>query len=370
MEGVVPDYRSPWTMPSLSRRDLGALLELVRDLHDQSSGALPGYCVSAVRALIGAEVATCSDFDLRASIALETTDPPGLVTPSGQDAFERHLHEHPLIAHYARTGDGRAFKSSDFLSQSQLRRLGLYNEYIKPFFHTHYQIAFAVTAQRSRVVGLSLAQAGRDFSERDRLMLNVLRPHLGQALRHAGTAASLLGEEMAGASRGLRRQVIVTDRQGRIRETTAIADQWLRQFFGRPSAHRLPDPVWRWVAAQVRARDSLDGARTASETLVARQESARLMLRCVIRERGLFVTLECVDAHARARRLAALGLTAREVEVLKWIAEGKATSVIATIVGSSVRTVDKHLERIYRKLGVENPTAAALVMVTLDRESH
>jgi len=54
-----------------------------------------------------------------------------------------------------------------------------------------------------------------------------------------------------------------------------------------------------------------------------------------------------------------LKLTAREAEVLLWLAHGKANRDIATILGLSPRTVDKHLEQIYGKLGVENRTTAA-----------
>jgi DNA-binding CsgD family transcriptional regulator len=53
-------------------------------------------------------------------------------------------------------------------------------------------------------------------------------------------------------------------------------------------------------------------------------------------------------------------LTPREREVLEWLAAGKTNREIATIVGASPRTVEKHLERVYEKLGVETRTAAAM----------
>ena len=52
-------------------------------------------------------------------------------------------------------------------------------------------------------------------------------------------------------------------------------------------------------------------------------------------------------------------LTNRESDVLLWIANGKTNREIGTILDVSPRTVNKHLEQIYRKLGVENRTAAA-----------
>ncbi len=58
-----------------------------------------------------------------------------------------------------------------------------------------------------------------------------------------------------------------------------------------------------------------------------------------------------------------LGLTSREGEVLSWLSKGKTNRDIAQILGLSPRTVDKHLEQIYSKLGVENRTAAAAIAV-------
>jgi DNA-binding CsgD family transcriptional regulator len=51
-------------------------------------------------------------------------------------------------------------------------------------------------------------------------------------------------------------------------------------------------------------------------------------------------------------------LTAREREVLCWLAAGKTNAQIALILGMSTRTVQKHLEHIFVKLGVETRTAA------------
>lgn len=59
-------------------------------------------------------------------------------------------------------------------------------------------------------------------------------------------------------------------------------------------------------------------------------------------------------------------LTAREADVLLWLTRGKSNRDIATILDLSPRTVNKHLEVVFTKLGVENrATASFLVMKTL-----
>jgi DNA-binding NarL/FixJ family response regulator len=66
---------------------------------------------------------------------------------------------------------------------------------------------------------------------------------------------------------------------------------------------------------------------------------------------------------------AELGLTTREGEVLSWLSKGKTNRDIAQILGLSPRTVDKHLEQIYAKLGVENRTAAAAIAANAARKN-
>jgi DNA-binding CsgD family transcriptional regulator len=65
----------------------------------------------------------------------------------------------------------------------------------------------------------------------------------------------------------------------------------------------------------------------------------------------------------RAGRLVgrAPALTVRESEVVSWLAAGRTDRQIASALGLSPRTVHKHLEHVYRKLGVTHATAAAAV---------
>jgi DNA-binding CsgD family transcriptional regulator len=63
---------------------------------------------------------------------------------------------------------------------------------------------------------------------------------------------------------------------------------------------------------------------------------------------------------ARSRDRSAAGLTAREAEILGLVRYGKTNRDVAAVLGLSSRTVQKHLEHIYEKLGVETRTAAVL----------
>ncbi len=85
---------------------------------------------------------------------------------------------------------------------------------------------------------------------------------------------------------------------------------------------------------------------------------------------GVIAAGECLFRVARPRSAEApevlrarLSLTAREAEVLSWIARGKSNRDIGEILGISPRTVNKHLEQIFTKLGIENRASAAAVAV-------
>ncbi|AQZ35012.1 DNA-binding response regulator [Pseudomonas sp. LPH1] len=100
-----------------------------------------------------------------------------------------------------------------------------------------------------------------------------------------------------------------------------------------------PEEVLARVASHLRTARILQAARAASKP----------------------VSLSLDDAPAYAKLSARFQLTEREVQVLRWVACGKTNRDIGDILGLSPRTVNKHLEHVYVKLGVETRTAAASV---------
>src|SRR5436309_3526254 len=136
--------------------------------------------------------------------------------------------------------------------------------------------------------------------------------------------------------------VVVLDAQGRIAWHSPRAQSWLGDdFAGASPAPFLADAV---------ARGEARHARAAGSVLVARHVGA-----AGLNESTLLLSLEAADDD----RVARAALTPRETEVLSWLAKGKTNRDIADILGISHRTVNKHLEHIFEKLGVETRAAAA-----------
>jgi DNA-binding CsgD family transcriptional regulator len=76
-------------------------------------------------------------------------------------------------------------------------------------------------------------------------------------------------------------------------------------------------------------------------------------------EHWMIVLREESDAAQIEALMHLFKLTRRESEVLYWTIKGKTSRDIGDILGSSPRTVNKHLEHVFVKLGVETRTAAA-----------
>jgi DNA-binding response OmpR family regulator/DNA-binding CsgD family transcriptional regulator len=82
----------------------------------------------------------------------------------------------------------------------------------------------------------------------------------------------------------------------------------------------------------------------------------------------VMLALEEEHAPPGPAALLSLGLTPRQAEVVYWVAQGKTNPEIGTILGASPRTIDKHMERIFERLGVEN--RASIIVATAERLRH
>jgi DNA-binding NarL/FixJ family response regulator len=124
----------------------------------------------------------------------------------------------------------------------------------------------------------------------------------------------------------------------------------------------LPLDVQRWLG------DRAGDGSSAPDTVELKSDQGRVRLRLSfvgqIGTDEILLRLMEGEVGTEAELLKRkLMLTQREAEVVLWIARGKANRDIAEILSLSPRTVNKHLEQIFSKLGVENRTAAAAIAV-------
>jgi len=100
--------------------------------------------------------------------------------PDGGRLLQQHLHEHPVLAYVQATGDGRARRISDCLSDRQFRSLGLYHDFYRRR-EVRYQSLIAAPAPRGGLIAVALNRQSHDFSAQDLELLDLLRIHVGQA---------------------------------------------------------------------------------------------------------------------------------------------------------------------------------------------
>jgi DNA-binding CsgD family transcriptional regulator len=127
----------------------------------------------------------------------------------------------------------------------------------------------------------------------------------------------------------------------------------------------LPEPLRQWLEAAQRSKSASKTQPTA-----ALPGNAQLRLHYMGNagpNEFLLRLAKDTGSDLPAEFSSEFGLTTREREVLSWLSKGKTNRDIAQILGLSPRTVDKHLEQIYAKLGVENRTAAAAIATNATR---
>ncbi len=140
---------------------------------------------------------------------------------------------------------------------------------------------------------------------------------------------------------------------------TRQAGEWLAKYFPGQAAPtgELPAAVREWLR-QAMATE----APAESSSLSVPQDAHCLQLSLSRRGHELLLLLEERPVEAAAA-LDHYQLTPRETDVLCWVAKGKTNRDIGEILGMSPRTVNKHLEHIFVKLGVETRAAAAALAV-------
>jgi DNA-binding CsgD family transcriptional regulator len=270
----------------------------------------------------------------------------------------RYAHQNPLATRHVRTRDGRAYRFSDVAERAQLDRLELFQGFYKTLGIRH-QIAFTLPSPPQLTFALALSRGGRDYSDHDRDLLNLTRPHLIQAYRNVQAR-----ERATRLMEALRRGIDAS------RDAIAVVEAGAVSFTSETARERLRALGW-------------DGASEPPELLLAPGPTGRLwdpLLvasadgNLVIRRlpsggRDSFVVVfEQPRSGLSDVTLRGLGLSPRESEVLRLLARGRSTQSLAAELGISPRTVHKHTERIHAKLGTHDRAQAIATALAAEQD--
>jgi DNA-binding response OmpR family regulator/DNA-binding CsgD family transcriptional regulator len=190
-------------------------------------------------------------------------------------------------------------------------------------------------------------------------MLARIRVHLANARLTQSARAAL---DVSG------RFLLAISKQGKLVWATPQAQRLLSESLasGTGDEFVLPEPMMQWLQQAQKGK-----AKSKTQALsFPENEQLRLQYMGKLGPNEFLLRLaKDTSADMPAEFSSELGLTTREGEVLSWLSKGKTNRDIAQILGLSPRTVDKHLEQIYAKLGVENRTAAAAIATNTNRRN-
>lgn len=330
-------------MPALSARDAERLLRFVAEAQSLSGDQpfTPELLVELGR-LIEADWVTYHETDyVRRRLLLFVPRP-------GDDDEEEEwdgdipdhewdlMNEHPVCRQWRQDGRFSALRLSDVISRREFRESRFYAEFFAPW-GMEYELKVRLPSPPWHGKTFALHRnGGRDFTARDRLVLELLAPHFSR-LWHEARTRRVLAKALAELDRADeqgRRGVIILGPDGKVEFMSPPVHRFLRDFFPGAPPGRLPAGLTDWLE---------DGR---SQSLLRRRGDRRLVVE------------RTADSLILEERVEEIPLTARERDVLSWVARGKTNAEIAQLLWLAPSTVRKHLENVYAKLGVSTRTAA------------
>jgi DNA-binding CsgD family transcriptional regulator len=151
--------------------------------------------LSALREVVPSDWASLNEVGSTPAEIFSIVEPP--LEEGWHDVWAKHGLQNPLVAHFSETLDGRPFRFSDVVSQAELHELDLYRKLYGPIGLEH-QIAFTLPARSEQILGVALSRREHDFSDSERELLQLARPHLIQAYNNAVHHSRLLHAHLHG----------------------------------------------------------------------------------------------------------------------------------------------------------------------------
>lgn len=292
----------------------------------------------------------------------------GFLTEELYQGWKRLGPEDPRLKHIVANGAfGVPFKISDFLTRAEYHRTALYSEWYRKM-SVEDAMGLMYSTARLPMFGVAAHREEPKFTEEDRLVLTLLAPHIEQARLMIQRVAEMRDEigALADALQARKDGVILLGPNRRARLITERARHYVEKYFGKMGAgDQLPDVLDAWVRKQENLSQQ-DSVAMPQKPLTLNLERSQLKVTYLVHGgRSVLILSEKTIGLS----FGVFGLTQRESEVLWWVSRGKSNKEIGTILNTSPRTVNTHLDHIFQKLGVENRTAAAAMALSAARKN-
>jgi DNA-binding CsgD family transcriptional regulator len=353
-------------MLQLSHKQYARLSSFLQDLYiARNRTQFIGHMLQMLHRIIDCDIISHSELDFKNQSIIYSWSPDSpTLRESLRPGLEKTAHQHPAVPYLLKTRDERTIQVSDFVSLRAFKNLDIYQDFFK-HVDTNYQVATLITLRPSFLVPVCFNRKDRDFSLEDRAQLDLLRRHLVQA-SHNAQAVTHMQNELT-----ILNQTIETSRQavisvtdlGQIQFMTPHATRLLTCYgvSTRRTQGWLPTRLRDWLRNELERLKSHALVPTPPQPLYIEGADGVLKISYLRKDSHLLLLINEQLTRLSVSSLTQFGLSQRETEILGWVAQGKTNPEIGMILDISRRTVQKHLERIYLKLGVENRTAAASI---------
>ena len=351
----------------LRGRDLRAAFGALNALSENDVDRA-GFVEAAFEQLIGlvaSELTTLSICDLQRGTRSVVGRKGETLSHADREAFDQHFRDHPLVRFHGSHPAGPTQRISDCMSMASFMKSRLHADYYRRI-GINYVMALPLRIDQTNVVSIVFNRIRSDFTDRERSMLDIVRRPLATIYRglmtreEAGIGLKSVGSLAAESGW----QVMRISFSGHILEASPASLGLLERFFPGSGAApaELPEVLHTWIA---RSRHwGLDRpAFTESRQFARASYSTKLRVHFIPDADSAaagYLMLKSDRFELSQSDLEGLALSSREREVLALVATGKTNGEVARVLAISARTVQKHLEHIFQKLGVETRTAAAI----------
>jgi DNA-binding CsgD family transcriptional regulator len=333
----------------LDTHDVHRIVDVVAEIESSSDDQpFPPTTLELLGTLISADAVGFCELDRVERRVLGGVDRDGDQTDGlpGHETFWHFEPSHPLCA-YQRSGHCDAVRLSDFLTTTELHRLAIYAE----FFHlcnVEHQLEVCLPSPASHTKTFIFDRASGDFSERDRLVLNLLQPHLIRRYARWAAEQRTVARLAEIADQGGDPTVLILGRAGKIEFAQRAVRRLLADYFGEGDRRLAPMRLREWADGPP-LRDLVVGGPDAQlvVSVALHNEDGHTVL--LLRERS-------ADAPRTHR------LTPRERDVLELVGDGKSNAEIGRLLWVQPSTIRKHLENAYAKLNVRNRIEATALL--------
>ena len=349
-------------MTHLSNNDLQSLLSAVELLHSEIDPlTLPERTLQSVFSLVPNEMIAFDGFGTDGNYSRSLWySPSGTVSDERIQILADLLHEHPFYQNVLSNRAQRTVRVSEYIPLEKFHRTALYNEFYR-FIGGDSQMCASLVVSPELYVTCSLHRVKKDFTDREWKMVDLLAPHLVAAFRNAQFIHKLEveREQLETAIEATGHGIVTLDLDLNIQNRNPTAIKLLHKYF-QPPLDNLPEELFRYIKHH-RHTFSCSEFYLPPVTLEIKQSDSKLKIRLTFQSQSQTIVLLLEEIReVSPADLIVLGITRREAEILFWIAKGKADGDIAFLCSISLRTVHKHRENIFTKLGVETRTAAML----------